>query len=89
MKIKNFNFKIKLKNDEKDLLTISANLNLQWNDSNLQWNPNDFGNLKAVRLSIYNIWLPGRKFRLINQKNQKKKSRNVNSNKFSKKLKFY
>ncbi len=46
-------------NDEKDLITTSASLNLNWTDSTLTWNISDFGNLKAVRLSIFNIWLPG------------------------------
>jgi hypothetical protein len=48
------------------LLTISASLNLQWIDSNLVWDPVNFGNLKAVRLPIFNIWLPGKLITKIN-----------------------
>ncbi|XP_076334170.1 neuronal acetylcholine receptor subunit alpha-7-like isoform X2 [Tachypleus tridentatus] len=45
--------------DEKNQLLI-ANiwLTLEWTDSNLQWNPADYNNIKDIRLSPNNVWRP-------------------------------
>lgn len=31
-----------------------------WNDYNLKWNPRDYGNITALRVSSTKIWIPGK-----------------------------
>ena len=30
-----------------------------WNDYNLRWNPEEFGNITSIRILSTKIWIPG------------------------------
>ena len=33
--------------------------NKSWNDFNLRWDPDEFGNISAIRVQSSKIWIPG------------------------------
>ena len=54
------------KDEKKQIIVSSGWLDMTWTDYNLQWNPEEFGNITSLRVSSRKIWIPGSpNFRLI------------------------
>jgi len=43
---------------EEGVLTASAWMRMVWNDYRMQWNENDFGGVKVLRINPGDIWVP-------------------------------
>ena len=43
---------------EKQILTSNIWQNIEWTDSNLKWNPSQYGNIQDIRLTPQDIWIP-------------------------------
>ncbi|XP_061464413.1 acetylcholine receptor subunit alpha isoform X2 [Rhineura floridana] len=40
------------------IVTTNVRLKQQWNDVNLKWNPEEYGNVKQIRVQSSNLWRP-------------------------------
>ena len=40
------------------ILTTHAWLQMKWSDSRLKWNPEDFDNVKMMRIEAGSVWIP-------------------------------
>lgn len=40
------------------VLTTASTLQFRWTDENLQWNPQNYGNISWIRLKVSDVWTP-------------------------------
>ncbi|KAG5676672.1 hypothetical protein PVAND_006490 [Polypedilum vanderplanki] len=44
--------------DQKNTMTIESWMTLTWNDSKLNWNPSDYGNIQSINMKQDYLWTP-------------------------------